>query len=126
MKKLFLVLIICLIVAPVFGEDLRVPNEVESTMAVSPAWVDTDGTWQEITSPSGPNIRHMLIQVHNGTASDYTHFENKVEFQFSSASDGTGWIYADSLILSIGKNAGETLGYIKAATGQKLARLYLR
>lgn len=127
MKKIILILIMCLFAIPAFSEDLRVPDEVESKSITTPAWVDTNGSWQAITSPAtGPNIRHMLIQVHDGTASTYTHIDNKVEFQVSSESDGTGWVYSDGLVLSIGKQAGVTLCYIKAATGQKLARLYLR
>jgi len=108
--------------------DLITPTHVESTKIYTPAHVATTGSWQAITVPSGvEGSRHVAIQVHNGTTTDYTHVQaaNQVEFHYSSESDGTGWNYGDRLVISMGKKAGETLLYIKAATSQYIALTYL-
>jgi len=88
-------------------------------------WTVSDGTWQAIVVPAAVrNSRHVYIQVHNGTSASYAH--TAVEFEVSSESDGTGWIWVTEITLGIGVDDTETVCYVKASTGQKIAVMILR
>ena len=126
LTRIFLILFVfALFAGPAFAGN-TVSDKVEGS-EIKTFWLVSDGTWQALELPSTiSDVRHVAIQVHNGTASEYTHIDNEIEFQISSESDGTGWFYASNIVLSIGKTAGATICYIKAATGQKIAVLGLR
>ncbi len=131
MKKTIIIFLmgILLLVASVsfsFSAPLKTVDTVQGTM-IKTFWIATTGDWQAITMPATiEDARHISIQVHNGTATDYTHIDNQVEFQISSESAGTGWTYASGIVVSVGKQAGEIVCYVKAALSQQIAILVLR
>jgi len=130
MKKSFL-FIIALIIAVVLNiftvewsaaEDIRVYEKVEGR-DIYTFEVTTDGTCQAVTVPAGAGdavYRHAIVQVHDGGTTTYTHIDSPVEFHFSSESDCDPFNYGSALEISIGKKAGDILGYFMAATGQSL------
>jgi len=102
---------------------MRVNDTVEGSQ-LKTYWTESDGTWQAITIPAAVrNSRHVYIQVHNGSSS-YAH--SAVEFEVSSESDGTGWVWVTEITLGIGVDDTETVCYVKASTGQKIAVMILR
>ena len=105
----------------------RVNDTVEGTQILAIEHIDTTGSWQAISIPSTiENVRHIAIQVHNGTASDYTHIDNVVEFQLSDTGSDTDFFYTGGITIAVGKGASETICYVKAAVSQKIAILALR
>lgn len=104
----------------------RTNDTVEGTEIIT-FWVNTTGAWQAITLPSTiEDIRHVSIQVHDGSQTEYTHIDNVVEFQVSGVSGGTGWSYSTGITFGIGKERNEIICYVKAAAGQKIAVICLR
>ena len=105
------------------SKTMRVNDTVEGSQ-LKTYWTESDGTWQAITIPAAVrNSRHVYIQVHNGSSS-YAH--SAVEFEVSSESDGTGWVWVTEITLGIGVDDTETVCYVKASTGQKIAVMILR
>ena len=105
----------------------RTNDTVEGTAIETIAHISTTGAWQAISIPSTiENLRHIAIQVHNGTASDYTHIDNVVEFQISKTGIDGDFFYASGITIAIGKESGEVICFIKAAVSQKIAILGLR
>lgn len=125
--KLVLIVIISLLIMTFAYASQRVNDTVEGTAIETIAHISTTGAWQAISIPSTiENLRHIAIQVHNGTASDYTHIDNVVEFQISKTGIDGDFFYTSGITLALGKEASEVICFIKAAVGQKIAILGLR
>jgi len=84
---------------------------------------DTDGTFNEIELPAGTECKSVLIQVISSVATTYT---NDIGFHFSSTGSATqDWTtHVGGLIIDVGKDSG-SLGYVRAAAGNKVAILVL-
>lgn len=81
---------------------------------------DADGDWQAVTIPSGQECKGIIIQCRADDTEVYTHLDDPKEFHFSFNSDGTYFNYTHGLELSIAKDAGEIVGYVRAASGYKM------
>jgi hypothetical protein len=125
MKKIFILVLMCLAFAFSVQANTRVSSTVEGSEIVVFEF-STDGTWQAVTVPAAmKNTRHVFLQVHDGTENSYSHSD--VEFIVSSSSDGsTGFIWTTGITISVGKDRSKTICYIRAATGQTFSVMVLR
>lgn len=129
-RNLIFLLLSCFVLSTTLAfayVNSRVSDTVEGTEIVTITHISTTGSWQAISIPSTiENVRHIALQVHNGTASDYTHIDNVVEFQISSTGSDDDFYYSTGITFAVGKGNSEVITYIKADTGQKIAILALR
>jgi len=123
--KHFLIGILLLIPSLVFSADLITYDKVESTTGVS-FDEEATGSWQAIELPSTvENVRHVYIQVNDGSG---TIADTTEGFLLSFDSDGSEYAYIPEtgITLSIGKKAGEVLFYIKATASTDITVTGLR
>ncbi len=90
---------------------------------------DTDGNWQKVVLPSGEKCKTVLIQVTSGSTTVYDPSTANAGFLYSHESGGNH-VVVDiiGIVISIGKQVSDgstVLGWVKAATGQKLAIMLL-
>lgn len=82
----------------------------------------TTGSFQAVVLPSGIECKAVMIQVHNGVVDDFTSFgANPAGFHFSSTGHAVNKDFTNHVgnhVIDIGKDSGETIGYIRAASGQ--------
>ena len=80
----------------------------------------TDGSWQAVTLPAGVECKSVMIQIHNGSLTDFSSFASSPPgFHFSSTgSAGRDFIQCvGSFSVDAAGLAGATLGYVRAAAG---------
>jgi hypothetical protein len=78
---------------------------------------DADGTWQAITV--GHECKGVTIACRADDTEVYDRTLSPIEFNFSFNQDGSFFDYATRLDLSVAKNAGEVLCYVRASNGYK-------
>ena len=80
----------------------------------------TTGSWQRIEIPKHINAKSVLIQVHNGSASDFISFQsNPPGFHFSSTG-GSGKDFINcsgSFSIDLFEDNIEYIGYVRATSG---------
>lgn len=82
----------------------------------------TDGTFQAVVLPSGIECKSVMIQIHNGTTTDFTSFKaDPPGFHFSSTGHATNKDFTNHIgshVVDIAKASGSTIGHVRAASGQ--------
>ena len=80
----------------------------------------TTGLWQRVEIPPNINAKSVLIQIHNGSVSDFSSFQNSPPgFHFSSTG-GSGKDFINcsgSLSVDLFEDNVQYIGYVRAATG---------
>ena len=79
----------------------------------------TTGAWQEVVLPQDIVAKSVLVQVHNGVASDFTSFvANPPTFHYSTTgSSSQDFIQCvGSFTIDIFDGASPSIGFIRAAT----------
>ena len=79
------------------------------------------GLMQEIVLPEGVSANAIMIQVHNGSVSDFTSYSsNPIGFHFSSSGSESGKDFINcvgSFSIDIHKEAEVSIGFVRAAIG---------
>ena len=79
----------------------------------------TTGTWQEIILPPDIVAKSVLVQIHNGVASDFSSFAaNPPTFHYSTTgSSGQDFIQCvGSFSIDIFDGSSPSIGFVRAAT----------
>ena len=80
----------------------------------------TDGSWQAVTLPAGVECKSVMIQIHNGSLTDFSSFASSPPgFHFSTTgSAGMDFIQCvGSVAVDVAGAAGAVIGYVRAAAG---------
>ena len=80
----------------------------------------TTGAWQEIILPQDIVAKSVLVQIHNGVASDFTSFAaNPPTFHYSTTgSSGQDFIQCvGSFSIDIFDGSSPSIGFVRAAAG---------
>jgi len=131
MRHFIFTIIFLLIAVNSFSGNLSpIPTDTYDKIAASGSaiktWWDsttTDGDMHEVLLPSGTECKAVLLQVVNSTATNY----DPISFHYSSTGGAAAdWVVApeSGIIINIGKTTG-SLGFVRAATGYKVAILVL-
>ena len=99
------------------GESITLPSKSQ----LLPMLTATGG-WDAITLPGGVDSKAVMIQVHNGVASDYTSYKAEPPGFKLSFNGGTDWIECvGSFAFDQVQPGGVVLCSVSAALGNKIA-----
>ena len=79
------------------------------------------GSMQEILLPEGVSANAIMIQVHNGSVSDFTSYaSNPIGFHFSSSGSASGKDFINcvgSFTIDLHKEDEGSIGFVRATSG---------
>jgi len=81
----------------------------------------TDGTAKEVVLPPGVVCRRAYIQVQNITKTTFDPYDDAVPFEWSRDGVEDGYLFSSvGKAVALKREPGESLGFVKAATGKKI------